>query len=226
MTTLKDTIDRHDWAMSPLGPRPGWPRSLETILDLMLASKFAMCVCWGPDLTLFYNDAYAPFLGNRHPDALGQPMSMVWTDVWGQIGPMIGRVMDGEAVAHEDLPLTMTRHGYQEETWWTFSYSPVRGDDGAIAGFLNVATETTDKIVNERRLNAEREKLAEREAELRALNADLEDQVVARGQERAMTWTVSSELLSVIDLATGKFDRVNPAWQALGWLPEELEDAS
>ncbi|WP_419826884.1 PAS domain-containing protein [Sphingomonas sp.] len=226
MPTLAKMIDHHDWAGTALGNRVSWPRSLKTILDLMLASKFAMCISWGPELTLFYNDAYVPFLGRRHPDALGRPIAEVWSEVWADIAPDIERAMAGEPVAYEDLPLTMTRHGYPEETWWTFAYSPVRDDDGRVAGFLDVATETTSKILNERRLMAEREKLAAREAELRALNADLEEQVVARGRERATTWNVSSELLSVIDLTTGRFDRVNPAWQSLGWLPEEMEGSS
>lgn len=125
--------------------------------------------------------------------------------------------MAGGSVRYEDLPLTMTRHGYPEETWWTFAYSPLRADHNTITGFLNIATETTAKIVHER-------ELAAREAELRALNSDLESQIVARSRERATTWTVTSELLSVIDLRTGCFDRVNPAWTVvLGWTAQELE---
>ncbi|MGU3391894.1 ATP-binding protein [Sphingomonas sp. M1A8_2b] len=226
MPTLREMIDQCDWAATPLGGRDAWPRSLETIIDMMLSSKFAMCIGWGPELTLFYNDAYVPFLGGKHPAALAQPIAQVWSDVWNDIKGPILQAMAGEAVGYEDLPLTMMRHGYTEETWWTFSYSPLRDDAGRVAGFLDIATETTAKILNERRLVAEREKLAAREAELRALNADLENQVVARGRERAVTWNVSPELLSVIDLATSRFDRVNPAWQTLGWDPEVLEGAA
>lgn len=206
-----------DWSATCLGARESWPRSLETILDMMLSSQFAMCVGWGPELTLFYNDAYVPFLGSRHPAALGKPLSEVWAEVWDDIKPSISSAMAGTPVGHEDLPLTMTRHGYPEDTWWTFAYSPLRDDQGAIAGFLDIATETIAKIVHER-------ELAAREAELRALNSDLEAQIVARARERATTWTVTSELLSVIDLRTGCFDRVNPAWTVvLGWTAQELE---
>jgi PAS domain S-box-containing protein len=183
----------------------------------MLSSKFAMCVGWGADLTLFYNDAYVPFLGARHPTALGKPLQEVWAEVWPDIEPSVAAAMAGNAVGHEDMPLLMTRHGYPEETWWTFAYSPLRDDDGTVAGFLDIATETTGKIIHER-------ELLKREAELRALNSDLEDQIVTRGRERATTWTVTSELLSVIELRTGCFDRINPAWTAsLGWTPQDME---
>ena len=218
--------DAHDWGSSSLGDRADWPSSLKTVHDLILASKFAMCVGWGPELTLLYNDAYVPFLGGRHPWALGKPLQTVWAEVWPDIESSIASALAGQAVSHEDLPLTMTRHGYPEETWWTFGYSPIRGDGGDVAGYLNVATETTNKIVNQRQLIAEREQLAKREAQLRALNADLESQVVRRGRERATTWMVTSELLSVIDLDTGRFDRINPAWTAaLGWSAQEMEGA-
>ncbi|UAK23869.1 hybrid sensor histidine kinase/response regulator [Sphingomonas nostoxanthinifaciens] len=214
---LRGLMDMQDWSRSGLGDRATWPRSLETVIDLMLSSKFAMCLGWGPDLTLLYNDAYVPFLGAKHPAALGQPLQTVWAEVWPDIEPLVESAMKGVPVGYEDMPLTMTRHGYPEETWWTFAYSPLRDDYGAVAGFLDIATETTDKVVHERQLAA-------REAELRALNTDLEEQIVARGRERATTWTVTSELLSVIDLQTSCFDRINPAWTAtLGWTQQEME---
>ena len=216
---VRSLIDAHDWSMSLLGARASWPRSLETIIDMMLSSQLAMCLGWGPELTLLYNDAYAPFLGPRHPLALGKPLREVWAEVWPDIEATIASALAGTAIGYEDLPLTMTRHGHPEETWWTVAYSPLRDDDGAIAGFLAIATDSTAKIVHER-------KLAAREAELRALNSDLEAQIIARGRERATTWTVTSELLSVIDLRTGCLDRINPAWTTtLGWTPQELEGA-
>ena len=214
---LRSLTHAHDWSASAIGDRATWPRCLETVLDLMLSSKFAMCLGWGPELTLLYNDAYDPFLGARHPTGLGQPLREVWAEVWTDIEPSVTSAMAGIPVDHVDLPLTMTRHGYPEETWWTFAYSPLRDDDGMVAGFLDIATETTGKVVHER-------DLMKREAQLRALNQDLESQIVERGRERAMTWAVTSELLSVIDLRTGCFNRVNPAWAAtLGWTPQEME---
>lgn len=154
----------YDWSSTSVGDRTGWSQSLTTVLDTMLASRFPMCIGWGDDVTLFYNDAYIPFLGQKHPAALGKPMASVWNDVWADIQPLIVQAMSGETVAFDDLPLTMERHGHAEETWWTFCYSPLRDDDGIIAGFLNVASETTSK------------------QHLRTLNATLEQRVVERSE--------------------------------------------
>jgi len=154
----------YDWSLTPVGDRLGWPQSLVTIVDTILSSRFPMCVGWGGDVTLFYNDAYIPFLGLKHPVALGLPMATVWSDVWADIEPFIVRAMSGQTVAFDDLPLTMERHGYPEETWWTFCYSPLRDDEGNIAGFLNVASETTSK------------------QQLRSLNATLEERVAEHSE--------------------------------------------
>ena len=210
---LRALTASHDWALTTLGARSTWPRSLETVLDLMLSSNVAMCIGWGPDLTFFYNDAYVPFLGARHPGALGRRLQ----DVWPDIEPAVKKALAGESIAFENMPLTMTRHGHPEETWWSFAYSPLRDDDGNVAGFLDIATDTTANVRIEQELTRERE-------QLRLLNADLEAQIVERARERATTWTVTSELLSVIDLDTGAFDRVNPAWEStLGWTPQQME---
>ncbi|WP_255587278.1 ATP-binding protein [Hephaestia mangrovi] len=154
-----------------------------------------------------------------HPSALGRRLQDVWPDIWPNIGPAINQALSGKPTAYENMPLTMTRHGHPEETWWSFAYSTLRDDEGNVAGFLDIATETTVNVQNERELTRERE-------HLRRLNADLEVQIVERARERATTWTVTSELLSVIDLDNGVFDRVNPAWEnTLGWTPREMEGA-
>lgn len=106
---------------------------------------FAACAMWGPERTFLYNAAYVPFLGQKHPEALGRPLDMVWHEVWDDIRPLAERAMQGETVFLENLPLTMIRHGYPEETFWTFSYSPLRdGDD--VVGMLDIAIETTQQI--------------------------------------------------------------------------------
>lgn len=130
---------------------------------MMLASGHAMCLCWGPDRTLLYNDAYAPMLGERHPDALGLQMREAWPDVWDEIEPLVERAMAGETVTFRDMPLVMTRNGYPEDTWWTFSYSPVRDEQGDVAGFLNVTLETTAGIIAERQRSASAAALRESE---------------------------------------------------------------
>ncbi len=124
-----------------------WPQSLKTTVDLMLASGHPMCLAWGSDLIFFYNDPYIPFLGARHPEAMGQRFENVWSGrVVGDPAAGSTRAV-GETVTMREMPLRMTRHGYAEENWWSFSYSPVRDESGAIAGMLNVAAEVTGKCL-------------------------------------------------------------------------------
>ncbi|MBB3342370.1 PAS domain-containing protein [Luteimonas sp. RC10] len=152
-------IAAFDWSTTPLGPLQTWPQSLRTTVALMLDSRFAMCLSWGPELTFLYNDAYAPMLGAKEPDALGRPIARIWPDVWDDILPLIEQAMSGTATSHEDMPLTMLRHGYPEQTYWTFAYTPVRDEQGQIPGFLNITTETTQKVLAQRQLAAEAERL-------------------------------------------------------------------
>jgi signal transduction histidine kinase/CheY-like chemotaxis protein len=149
--TAASLLQAIDWDATPIGPRASWSRAFTTTLELMLSSRHPMCLGWGKDLTFFYNDAYAPFLGARHPSAMGRPFGEVWSDVWPDIEPLLRQALSGEATWSEDLPLLMTRNGYPEDTWWSFSYSPVRDDDGAIAGVLDVCTDSTAKVLSQRR---------------------------------------------------------------------------
>ena len=156
----------HDWTTSPLGPPAGWPAALRTVVGLMLTSRFPMFVAWGPELTFLYNDGYRPVFGAKHPIALGRPFAEVWADIWPDVGPLVDRALAGEASFHENLPLTMERNGYPEETYFTFSYSPLRDDTGRVMGMFCACTETTQTVLSDRRLRAV-------EAALRAANARL-----------------------------------------------------
>ena len=151
-----------DWASTPLGPPERWPQSLRTVVRIVLTSRHAMWLGWGPDLIFFYNDAYRPTLGTKHPAALGTPTRLVWAEIWPAIEPRITRVLHhGEATWDEGLLLFLERSGYPEETYHTFSYSPVPGDDGASGGLLCVVTEETDRVIGERRRGVLRELAAE-----------------------------------------------------------------
>ncbi|GAA0567154.1 hybrid sensor histidine kinase/response regulator [Caenispirillum bisanense] len=151
----------HDWSRSPLGDPHGWPPSLRSVVSLMLSSKFPMFIAWGPQLGFLYNDAYAPIFGVKHPHALGRPFAEIWSEIWGDIRPLVDRALAGEASYHEDLPLIMLRKGFEEQTYFTFSYSPVRDDAGHVAGLFCACTETTRKVVAERHLAAESDRLRE-----------------------------------------------------------------
>jgi PAS domain S-box-containing protein len=154
-----------DWSHSPLGHPSCWPQSLRSVVALMLGSKFPMFVAWGPELGFLYNDAYAVILGAKHPQAMGSRFEDIWREIWSEVGPLAHRALQGEATWLEDLPLVMNRKGFDEQTWFTFSYSPVRGDDGRIAGMFCAVAETTEKVVAERRIAGENRTLEQRVTE-------------------------------------------------------------
>ncbi|WP_158497834.1 PAS domain-containing protein [Pseudoxanthomonas suwonensis] len=157
---LAARIAAHDWSRHPLGPPAQWPPELKTTLSIMLGSRFAMCVGWGPDLLLFYNDPYIPILGAKDAVALGEPIATVWSEVWEDIRPLAETAMSGTATWREDMYLRMERNGFPEDTWWTFSYTPVRDPDGRVVAMLNVTHETTARVLTERRLADENKRLA------------------------------------------------------------------
>jgi signal transduction histidine kinase len=148
---------RHtDWRRTELGPVARWPQSLRTAISMMLESRFAMVVAWGPQFRLFYNDRYRPILGDKHP-ALGRPLADVFPEVWDVVGPAFERVRRGEAFAIDDWLLPLNRSGYLESCWFTLSYSPIRDESGGVGGVLAVVAETTAKVLGERRLGTLRE---------------------------------------------------------------------
>jgi PAS domain S-box-containing protein len=149
----------HDWSDSPLGPPAQWPQALRSVVSLMLASKFPMFVAWGPQLGFLYNDPYAEILGKKHPAALGRRFREIWEEIWDDVGPLAERALAGEATFQENLPLLMHRKGYDEQTWFTFSYSPVFDDDGEIAGMYCTCTETTAVVLASRHREREIERL-------------------------------------------------------------------
>jgi signal transduction histidine kinase/FixJ family two-component response regulator len=155
---IGERIRRFDWATTPLGPINSWPQSLRTVVDILLSSRYAMWMAWGPELTMLYNDAYQPTLGIKHPRALGMRASEVWAEIWPDIGPRIETVLTiGEATYDEGLLLFLERSGFPEETYHTFSYSPLSNDDGQIAGMLCVVTEETERVIGERRVETLRD---------------------------------------------------------------------
>src|SRR6201991_1469148 len=126
----------HDWSRSPLGPPTTWPQSLRSVVGLLLEPRFPMFVAWGKDLGFLYNDAYAEILGGKHPRSLGARFYDIWSEIWPDINPLIEAAMAGEASFRQDLPLVMNRRGFDEQTWFTFSYSPVRDEQGKVAGMF------------------------------------------------------------------------------------------
>ncbi|MCW8195108.1 PAS domain-containing protein [Proteobacteria bacterium 005FR1] len=152
-------IRDRDWSQSPLGSPYDWPQELRTLVSVMLHSKFPMFAAWGPDLIFIYNDAYSEILGRKHPEALGRKFYDIWAEIWPDISPIIDRALAGEPSFFEDLPLTMQRKGYEEQTYFTFSYSPVYGSDRKVAGMYCACTETTQHVLAERQRTNEIDRL-------------------------------------------------------------------
>ena len=142
-----------DWSQTPVGAPQTWPQSLKTAVSILLNSKFPMFVWWGPQLLTFYNDAYMVIAGEKHPQALGAPGSDVWAEIWDVVGPLAAQVLqNGIPTWADDQLLYVNRFGYVEETYFTFSYSPVFDETGAVKGVFCACTETTEKVLTARNL--------------------------------------------------------------------------
>lgn len=151
-----------DWSKTPVGPVENWPQTLKAAVRIILASRYAMFIWWGRELVNLYNDPYRAFLGIKDPDALGKSARDVWREIWDQIGPRTDAVLlHGESTYDEALLLMMERHGYVEETYFTFSYSPLPDDKGQVGGLFCAVTEATKQVIGERRLRLLREIAAE-----------------------------------------------------------------
>ena len=148
----------YDWAASALGPPESWPQSLKTAVRIMLTSRQPIWIGWGRELIYLYNDPYKSIIGGRHPWALGRPTSEVWREIWSDIGPMLATAMSGhEGTYVEAQLLIMERNGYPEETYYTFSYSPIPTDDGTAGGIFCANTDDTQRVIGERQLTLLRE---------------------------------------------------------------------
>ena len=203
---MADRIRRFDWANHPLGSIEEWSVALRFSVEIVLSSSFPKCLVWGDERTLVYNDAFIPILGNK-PDALGRPCREVWAEVWEAIDPLLERAFGGESPFIEDFPLVVNRHGYDEQTYFTFCYSPVRDETGRVVAIMDTVIETTGKV----------------HAEIKLIEAtmSLSQQVAERTADRDRLWFRSDALLLVARF-DGGIVAVNPAWtEWLGWSEQE-----
>lgn len=143
-----------DWSSS-LGPSEEWPQTLKTLVGVMLGSSQPMFVAWGPDRVLLYNDGYAEILASKHPSALGCDFLEVWSEITDDLRPIVEQAYEGVPVQMDDIKLIMHRRGYPEETHFSFSYTPVRDESGAVCGFFCPCVEITEQVLNERRRAAD-----------------------------------------------------------------------
>lgn len=224
---MGDRVRETNWSQTPLGDYDSWPVSLRTSLSLVLNAKGIAALYWGEQQWLLYNDAYGLALGDRHPLAFGQPMPEVLTDIAPVLSPQVAQVLEtGQGFAIENLSMMMRRHGRDEETVWTYSFSPVQGEDGGFAGVLLLATEMTQRMLADRERDRAEIGRALAVSQLRDLNAQLEDEVNQRTADRNRLWMLSSDVMLQCTFE-GIFTAVNPAWtDVLGWQESELLGSS
>ncbi|NTX41351.1 response regulator [Myxococcus sp. CA033] len=150
---MAELVRSKDWSATPLGPLSGWPTSLKTMVGVVLGNRFPMLLWWGPQMLQIYNDGYRPVLGLKHPGSLGAPASVVWAEIWDVVGPMAQGVLNGgPATWSEHLQLFINSRGFIEETFHTFSYSPVYDEAGQVGGVLVTVQETTEQVQDNRQL--------------------------------------------------------------------------
>jgi len=153
------------WRESVLGAPEFWPSGLRTSLRILLTTQHPVFIFWGAELTCFYNDAYSRSLGpEKHPSILGMPAKSAWPEIWHIIGPQIDQVMRGDtATWHENQLVPIFRHGTLQDVYWTYSYGPIDEPDApnGVGGVMVICTETTQQVLTERRLTAERERFAQ-----------------------------------------------------------------
>ncbi len=148
-----------DWSNHILGPPENWAQELKTTISLMLSSKFPMSLAWGKEKIFLYNDGYAELMGEKHPKGLGEKYETLWSEVWKDLVPLLEKVDQGESFYLEDQKFLITRNNIVQETYFTFAYSPIRNLDGTIAGLFCAVVETTVKVISQRELANERDKL-------------------------------------------------------------------
>jgi signal transduction histidine kinase/CheY-like chemotaxis protein len=213
---MGDRVAALDWASTPIGPMSRWSNSLVTAVGICLRSRFPIVLWWGPELTVIYNDAYRSVAGNKHPGILGVSGREAWAEIWDTIGPRLQRVLErGEASWSDDEMLLIRRHSFLEEGYFTFSYSPIADDDRSIGGVFCAVTETTSRVIGERRLRTLRdlaaasvrarttEEACRLLAEVMAQNhADLPFALLYLVDERASTATLVAKTAEWLDAET------------------------
>src|SRR3954463_12750178 len=167
---MRRLVQAKDWTQTPLGPVERWPQSLRTTVSLCLASNFPISLIWGRACIQIYNDGYWPICGGKHPGSMGQDFRECWHSAWPAIGEAFDRAQAGRTSYIENARMFLDRNGYLEETFFTFSFSPIRDESGKVNGLFHPVTETTIRMLSERRVRTLRD-LSTRTAKARTIEA-------------------------------------------------------
>ena len=147
-----DFLSGFDWEATALGRVDAWPSALVSAVRTVLPARVPMVIWWGPDFVQIYNDVMAELLGDKHPDAMGRPAAEAWAEVWNELGPLAAGVLaSSQAALRENQLLLIDRHGYVEETYWDFSFSPLVDEGGVVRGVFVAANDETARVVQLRR---------------------------------------------------------------------------
>jgi PAS domain S-box-containing protein len=176
---MADRVRAFDWTTTPLGPIADWPDPLKTLTALMLASRQPMFIAWGPQRIWLHNDAFIPIAGDKHPRGLGRTAAEVWAEIQGEIGPIFAQVFAGQAVQMGEIALRIDRSGALEECHFAFSYTPIFGQAGAVAGLFGTCIETTAQVIadRERHRSEARLRLATENAEVGLWDIDPDENI-------------------------------------------------
>ncbi|MCJ8164196.1 PAS domain-containing protein [Pontibacter sp. E15-1] len=152
-------MEAHDWRNHPLGEPSGWPTSLKAGVRILLGSGFPMFIWWSEEFYMFHNDPYLPALGNKHPQALGASARVMWKEIWELVGGIAEGILSASTRQFnaQEMLVPLNRSGFMEETYWTFSYSPIPNDDGSVGGMFCACNEVTDEVLGQRRLSTVKE---------------------------------------------------------------------
>lgn len=149
-----------NWPTSPLGPMDGWPPALRCALDLALPSDAQIVIFWGPQFIALYNDAYRPTIGHKHPAAFGRPAQENWSELWDDLKPLLETVLEtGQTVSAQNRPFHIERFGYPETVYFDISYSPISASDNGALGVLCIVNETTSRVIAQRKLTENQQRL-------------------------------------------------------------------
>ena len=199
---MSEAITRFDWGRTPLGPVTQWPPTLRIAVDMLLLSPFPKALVWGADLTVIHNDAYLALLG-RKSAAQGESFDQLWHDAWDHMGGVVFKALEGQGSLVENTALTVLRGGKQTQAWFTCCYSPIRDDQGAVAGFLHTLLDTTASVQSTR--------------EWRDLAQSFEGQLAHYLADTEHTWQLSPDVMLILD-GELRLRTANPAWsRLLGW---------
>ncbi|MBV9281159.1 MAG: PAS domain S-box protein, partial [Chloroflexi bacterium] len=207
-------IRSHDWAATPLGPLDSWPQSIRTAVELMLAMRQPVCLWWGAEPRLLYNDEYLTILGGKHLDALGRTMPEVWPELADTVQHPLDAVRAHGARRLVDREFALGAEGERRSRWFTSTWTPIHDESGEVIGVFNVSTETTDRVLAERTLR-------ESEARLR-----LEDILRAANERFRLAEEAANGFVYDWDIQTGRVTRSEGFQRILGYAPGEIAETA